>query len=110
MSEQVSDQKGKNRLIILGNGFDLAHGLKTSYNDFIDWVFLEKVSQHSTINGNLFDFDYTAFDLKNLGITNDVERANFIKENFIVTNTKDRVVTKRTNLLFSSLIEIKKLG
>lgn len=24
-----------NRLIIIGNGFDLAHGLKTSYCDFI---------------------------------------------------------------------------
>jgi hypothetical protein len=26
-----------NRLIILGNGFDLAHGFKTSYTDFILW-------------------------------------------------------------------------
>ena len=26
-----------NKLIIIGNGFDLAHGLKTSYSDFIDW-------------------------------------------------------------------------
>ncbi len=26
-----------NRLILIGNGFDLAHGLKTSYKDFIDW-------------------------------------------------------------------------
>lgn len=26
-----------NRLIIIGNGFDIAHGLKTSYKDFIDW-------------------------------------------------------------------------
>lgn len=26
-----------NRLIILGNGFDLAHGLDTRYNDFILW-------------------------------------------------------------------------
>jgi hypothetical protein len=25
-----------NRIIIIGNGFDLAHGLKTSYRDFID--------------------------------------------------------------------------
>ena len=25
-----------NRLIIIGNGFDLAHGLPTSYKDFID--------------------------------------------------------------------------
>jgi len=24
-----------NQLIIIGNGFDLAHGLKTSYKDFI---------------------------------------------------------------------------
>jgi hypothetical protein len=27
-----------NRIIIIGNGFDLAHGLKTSYGDFLDWV------------------------------------------------------------------------
>lgn len=26
-----------NRIILIGNGFDLAHGLKTSYNDFISW-------------------------------------------------------------------------
>jgi hypothetical protein len=26
-----------NRLIIVGNGFDLAHGMKTGYNDFILW-------------------------------------------------------------------------
>lgn len=26
-----------NRLILIGSGFDLAHGLKTSYKDFIFW-------------------------------------------------------------------------
>ncbi len=26
-----------NRIVLIGNGFDLAHGLKTSYKDFIDW-------------------------------------------------------------------------
>lgn len=26
-----------NRLILIGNGFDLAHGLKTSYKNFLDW-------------------------------------------------------------------------
>ena len=26
-----------NRLILIGNGFDLAHGLKTKYADFIEW-------------------------------------------------------------------------
>ena len=26
-----------NRIVLIGNGFDLAHGLATSYKDFIDW-------------------------------------------------------------------------
>ena len=26
-----------NRLVLIGNGFDLAHGLKTSYKNFIFW-------------------------------------------------------------------------
>jgi hypothetical protein len=30
--------KPMNRIIIIGNGFDLAHGLKTSYKDFLEWV------------------------------------------------------------------------
>ena len=30
-----------NRLILIGNGFDLAHGLKTSYADFIEWYWNE---------------------------------------------------------------------
>jgi hypothetical protein len=27
-----------NRIIVIGNGFDLAHGLKTSYGNFLEWV------------------------------------------------------------------------
>lgn len=26
-----------NRIVLIGNGFDLAHGLKTSYHQFLDW-------------------------------------------------------------------------
>lgn len=26
-----------NRIILIGNGFDLAHGLPTSYRHFMDW-------------------------------------------------------------------------
>lgn len=32
-----------NRIILIGNGFDLAHDLKTSYNDFIENIFEELV-------------------------------------------------------------------
>ncbi|HEY1062903.1 MAG TPA: AbiH family protein [Daejeonella sp.] len=34
-----------NRLILLGNGFDLAHGLQTRYNDFILWYLKKSFSK-----------------------------------------------------------------
>lgn len=30
-----------NKIVLIGNGFDLAHGMKTSYSDFILWYFKE---------------------------------------------------------------------
>ena len=36
-----------NRLVLIGNGFDLAHGLKTSYADFIKWYWKERVKKLS---------------------------------------------------------------
>lgn len=38
-----------NRIVIIGNGFDLAHGLPTSYKDFIKWYWsswIERLSKH----------------------------------------------------------------
>jgi len=34
-----------NRIILIGNGFDLAHGLKTSYVHFIDWFWEEELKK-----------------------------------------------------------------
>ena len=34
-----------NKLVIIGNGFDLAHGFKTSYNDFILWLLNQRLTQ-----------------------------------------------------------------
>lgn len=34
-----------NRLVIIGNGFDLAHGLHTSYKDFIDWYWEQRIER-----------------------------------------------------------------
>lgn len=42
-----------NRIILIGNGFDLAHGLKTSYQNFIDWYWAqwkEKLATSSKLN------------------------------------------------------------
>ncbi|MBE7647928.1 AbiH family protein [Tenacibaculum finnmarkense] len=35
-------EKSRNLIVIIGNGFDLAHGLKTSYNDFANY-YLEEI-------------------------------------------------------------------
>lgn len=37
-----------NRIIIVGNGFDLAHGVKTSYKDFIEWYFGKVIEKLKT--------------------------------------------------------------
>lgn len=34
-----------NRLVLIGNGFDLAHGLKTKYEHFIDWYWEQKINE-----------------------------------------------------------------
>ncbi len=55
----------RNKLVIIGNGFDLAHGLKTSYNNFIDWYLrgiLEKYTNH-TYKDLLIEFT-TEFEYK----------------------------------------------
>lgn len=45
-----------NRIILIGNGFDLAHGLKTSYRDFIDNFWTQKAKQIG-MNGYFCDKD-----------------------------------------------------
>ena len=43
-----------NRIVLIGNGFDLAHGLKTSYADFINWYWEQRLNalltEHSAIS------------------------------------------------------------
>jgi len=42
-----------NRIILIGNGFDLAHGLKTSYKDFINWYWYDSVKNLQEVNRGL---------------------------------------------------------
>lgn len=45
-----------NRLVIIGNGFDIAHGLKTSYTDFINWYWEKRLNalltENSAVSGD----------------------------------------------------------
>lgn len=53
-----------NRLVIIGNGFDLAHGLKTKYSDFIDDFWKEIIRKYD-MKDNKWDFenDYINIEL-----------------------------------------------
>jgi hypothetical protein len=52
-----------NKLILIGNGFDLAHGLKTSYNDFMLWLINKnyKLYNSSLSSGSYFNCDLMGF-------------------------------------------------
>ncbi|MBQ0075914.1 MAG: hypothetical protein KBS69_02080 [Bacteroidales bacterium] len=40
-----------NRIVLIGNGFDLAHGLKTSYRDFINWYWEQRLQENDLKSG-----------------------------------------------------------
>lgn len=72
-----------NRLILIGNGFDLAHGLKTSYADFIDWYWSEWGKQLLRGSGRVFDDGICSFKLKgNIGLADwyNVWHFHYVKE------------------------------
>lgn len=72
-----------NRLILIGNGFDLAHGLKTSYADFIDWYWNEWGKRLLRGSGRVFDDGICSFKLKgNIGLADwyNVWHFHYVKE------------------------------
>ncbi|HNW71958.1 MAG TPA: AbiH family protein [Bacteroidales bacterium] len=52
----MSENENPNKLFIIGNGFDLAHDLKTRYEDFLFW-YLKKVSKREKINDGIIEND-----------------------------------------------------
>lgn len=44
-----------NRIILIGNGFDLAHGMKTSYNDFINDYWINVISDIRSASESTFE-------------------------------------------------------
>lgn len=54
-----------NRLVIIGNGFDMAHGLKTSYMDFINWYWEMRLNALITENSEVSSDCLCALEIKN---------------------------------------------
>lgn len=54
-----------NRIILIGNGFDLAHGLPTSYKDFIVWYWAQFMGQLGKCEGCEYNDGLCYIKLKN---------------------------------------------
>lgn len=93
-----------NRLIIIGNGFDLAHGLPTSYRDFIDDYYINAANvffEKGQYNDELLSIEYksnTIFTIKP-NLKNIDEIFKFFTEKSIY------VKLVYHNALFENLIE-----
>lgn len=87
-----------NRLVLIGNGFDLAHGLKTSYADFINWYkgyrIVQLRNEHSNISrDSLLSIEITDRQALSTYVSNFFWlNQNFTPESFfdyIVQNTQE---------------------
>lgn len=78
-----------NSLVLIGNGFDLAHGLKTSYSDFILWYLNDiclKARQNNGYSDKLIQIPFVSFNpFESLH-----EFKNTVKELEIKINYKNR--------------------
>lgn len=54
-----------NRLVIIGNGFDIAHGLKTSYMDFINWYWERRLNAMLTEHTPISEDCLCKLEIKN---------------------------------------------
>ena len=54
-----------NRLVLIGNGFDLAHGLHTSYKDFIYWYWKQRVTGLHDVAHTLSDDPLCELEISN---------------------------------------------
>ena len=88
-----------NRLVIIGNGFDLAHGLPTSYRDFIDDYWVEISSKFNIYSNNSnYEDEFVKIDYKFdstitvlYDVVPQVEKINSYKDfrNFITKYSKE---------------------
>ena len=92
-----------NRIILIGNGFDLAHGLKTSYKDFIDDYFVKIKNNIKVEPTDRYDYKgekrYIRYSFENESISflqeteysfrlDDIIRGAQYKNKFLETVTK----------------------
>lgn len=57
-----------NRIVLIGNGFDIAHGLKTSYADFINWYWEQWEKRLMGHSKALEEDELCSFKMNDIGL------------------------------------------
>ncbi|MFC4095510.1 AbiH family protein [Euzebyella saccharophila] len=90
-----------NRLVLIGNGFDLAHGFKTSYSDFILDYFQNAIGEffkEDVYSDDLFELSYGdsfyRFDKSKLDTPTTLQEVRDIIEGFISSSSGHYVKVK----------------
>ena len=96
-----------NRLVIIGNGFDLAHGLPTSYRDFIEDYFIETTSIF--FNEEKYNDDFILIKYKTNNIYNPNHKFKNIDEVFSFFKAQSEYVELVfNNPFFENLVDVVK--
>jgi len=93
----------KNKLVLIGNGFDLAHGLKTSYKDFLDWYICSAYKEFCKkryYNDRLIEIE-TKYPIISYGLQN--EPNNFSEVLNSISATQSQSLNYHSNF-FKSLL------
>jgi hypothetical protein len=100
--------KNMNRLIIIGNGFDLAHGIKTSFNDFISDYLYNALDKFVCERGyedlliQMKPLDYDFWEFRNNPFETPIDRTN-IYQVIEYIRSSPRFEFKFVSLLFDRI-------
>ncbi|MBE6347264.1 MAG: hypothetical protein E7067_08725 [Lentimicrobiaceae bacterium] len=98
-----------NRIIIIGNGFDLAHGLPTSYENFIKWYQNEWVKKLKNCYENkaydeLCEFQIFQYDWDNFFRFNHYDSISW-EELIEIINDNPRLLSFKTSRLLNAILK-----
>lgn len=97
-----------NRIVLIGNGFDLANGYKTSYKDFIEWLLEEKFNSifKSQFNYQDEDLFYQRYD-PNITTYSQFRPRFYIKdEQFVHVSYNDEISSNNSIKYKNRLLQI----
>ena len=80
----MKTEKSKNLVVIIGNGFDVAHGLKTKFSDFAKY-YLDSVILEEILNFN----DNSSLFTENFNKQLNFPGHNYIPDNGDLTKAND---------------------